>query len=248
MCDVDAGGQKSTKTVPIPAGVTLAGDPDLGGGIGEVLKVGQKSTLHFFEPLTMFIQKLQTEVVRSEQRQVGGKSVRAFLVKTTNSVTGPSETWVDAKGQLLEESGTLGLRIVREDVPLTGPTVAYEPPQDFAVATSIKTAVRLPAARKTQTLRLKISGIPDRDLILTDVRQQVADRQTTGDKTTATYIVQARELPAAALPVVAPGNPALGTGDAAYLGVKDPTIVQEAKSLPAARPTARSSPAGCAPG
>lgn len=237
VCNLDAGGQKSTKTVAIPKGVTLSGDPDLAGSVEDKpLKVGQKDTLYFFEPLSLTIQKVETEVVKSEERPVGGKKVLAFLVKTTNSITGASETWVDTKGGLLENNSTLGLRIVREDVPAAPSTLAYNPPKDFAVATSIKTAVKLPNARRTGLLKVRISGIPDEDLILSDSRQRVPERAKEGGKWAATYLVQSRELPKTGLPPAAADARGPGLGDAPYLGIADPGIRKQAKELAAGEP------------
>jgi hypothetical protein len=234
LCNVDAGGQKSSKTVPIPKGVTLVGDPQLSAGDkGDELKVGQKATMHFFEPLTMTIQKVSTEVMKAETRTVGGKPVKAFLMKTVNSMSGGSQSWVDEKGHLLEDNNALGLRLVREDLLSEPSTAKYEPPQDFAVATSVRTTVRLAQPKKTTYLKLKISGLPDEDLILSDVRQRAVERQKDGDKVTVVYDIKARELPADALHVAAPGATGAGLGDAPYLGVSDVEIQKQAKALAA---------------
>jgi transglutaminase-like putative cysteine protease len=232
VCTVDAAGQKSTKTVPIPKGVTLVGDPQLSAAKDQELKVGQKLVMHFFEPMTMTIQKVESEVLREGKRTVGGKEVPAFLLKTTNSLTGSSQTWVDARGNLLEDNSPgVGLRLVREDVSADPSASKYEPPKDFAVATAVKTAVRLPDPRKTNLLRLKISGIPDGELILSDIRQKVVSRDQGRDMITATYLVEARNLPSASLPAAAPGAKGAGLGDAPYLGVDDPAIRKQAKDV-----------------
>jgi transglutaminase-like putative cysteine protease len=233
VCAIDAGGQKSSKVVPIPAGVTLAGDPDLVGKESAVrMKVGQKTTLHFFEPMTMTIQKVESQVLRTEKRAVGGKPVTVFLVKSSSSFAGGSESWVDSQGRTLEDRSDVGLRMIREDLGASPSTLEYEPPQDFAIATAVKTAVKIPNPRKATTLRLRITGIPDESLILSDARQRVVERMPTGGAVTAVYQMQARELPATALPVVA-GRAVKGTGDAPYLGITDPTVVAKAAELAA---------------
>jgi transglutaminase-like putative cysteine protease len=231
VCNIDAAGQKSGKVVPIPAGVTLVGDPDVAKGKGAPLKVGQKAVLHFFEPMTLTIHKMETEVVKTETRSLGGKPTRTFLIRTRNSFAGESDTWVDGKGELLEDRSTLGIRIVREDLGAVAPTTAYTPPKDFAVATSVTTAVKIEAPRKVRTLRLKVSGIPAADLLISDTRQQVVERREDGGKWTATYLVQARDLPTRALPVAAPGETGPGLGDAPYLGLSDAAIRARATAL-----------------
>lgn len=230
VCQVDAAGQKSEKIVPIPKGVTLIGDPDLTKAKSGQLKVGQKTSMHFFEPMTLTIQKIQTEVLKEEKRQIGGKPTRVFLMKSSNSFAGESQSWLDADGRLLEDKNSLGLRMVREDLGAALPELAYEPPKDFAVATSVKTAVKLPS-RTVKFLRLKLSGIPDSELLLSDVRQNVESKSEDGGAVTATYRVETRDLPTTALPLAGPAEKGPGLGDAPYLGLTDLAIQKQAKAL-----------------
>jgi hypothetical protein len=230
LCDLDASGQKSVKTVPIPKGVVLEADPDFGGFGTDKLKVGLKAVVYYFDPISLTIQKVSSEVVKAGARTVGGKEVPAFLLRT-QSQGGLSDTWVDAKGQVLENSSaSLGLRLVREDAGAERAATAYQPPKDFAIATSVKTAVRIPDPRKTGMLRLKVSGIPAPDLVLSDARQRVVSRDPEGGVTAAVYQIQSRELPRTALPAT-PGARDAGLEDAPYLGVDDPEIRKQAKEL-----------------
>lgn len=231
VCDIDAGGQKSKKIVPIPKGVTLEGDPQLSPAGDQVLKVGQKETVYFFEPLNLSIHKVETEVLRSEKRTLGGKEIEVFLLKSTSSATGSSESWVDAKGQLLEDTNQLGLRIVREDVEAEGPVTAYVPPKDFAVATSVMTNVRLKDPRTLSALRLRLSGVPEERLFLSDTRQKISERAKDGDRWSALYQLISRPLPERCLPLAKPGDDTPGLGDAVYLGLDDPQIRSRAKEL-----------------
>lgn len=231
VCEVDAAGQKSNKIVPIPRGITLIGDPDLTKAKSGQLKVGQKSTMHFFEPMTLTIQKIQTEVVKEEKRDIGGKPTRVFLMKSSNSFAGESESWLDAEGRLLEDKNSLGLRMVREDLGAALPQLSYEPPKDFAVATSVMTAVKIPEPRKLNLLRLKVSGLPDKDLLLSDVRQKVEEQSAGKEAVTATFRVQTRELPTVSLPLAAAGEKGPGLDDAPYLGLADPGIRKQALAL-----------------
>lgn len=228
VCSVDAGGQKSKKIIPIPPGVTLAADPELADQ--GIPKVGRKSTVYFFEPLSMSIQKIQMTVVKSEARTVRGKKVYGFLVRSVNSMTGPTESWVDAKGELLEGESGGGLRLVREDPGAPATPTVYTPPRDFAVLTSVRTAVKLPDARRTSMLRVKISGIPGKDLVLRDERQKIETSEATGESVAATYAVNSRELPKQGL-AVTPGARGKWLDDATYLGVNEPEIQRQAKEV-----------------
>jgi hypothetical protein len=212
------------------------GDPQISGaGKDGELKVGAKAVVYFFEPMTMSIQKVQTEVLKAEKRTVASKAIPAYLLKSTNSITGTSETWVDAKGGLIEDNNKLGLRLIREDAESVA-TLTYTPPKDFAVATSVKTAVKLPNARETRSLKLKVLGLPDGDVIVSDVRQRVTDRLKDGEALAATYQVEFRELPQTSLPLAEPGAIGPGLGEATYLGVNDPEIQRQAKELAAGAP------------
>jgi len=228
VCTVDVSGQSRQQIVPIPRGAVLVGDPQHSARPGEMLQVGQKMVFHFFEPLTLTIQKVETEVVREEARTVAGREVAGFLVKSTNSIAGASQSWVDAQGRLLEENSAVGLRLLREDLEAPG---AYEPPQDFAVATSLRTEVKLPDARNTGFLQLKISGIPDDRLVLSDTRQRVMSREAAGDRTSALYVLQTRELPAAGARCAPASATGEGLGDAAYLAIGDLAIRRQAREI-----------------
>jgi transglutaminase-like putative cysteine protease len=231
VCNVNAGGQQTQKVLPIPKGITLTADPEQGGLDSKTLKVGQKSVLHFFEPMSITIQRIETEVLRSEPRTVRGEKTTAFLVRSTNAITGQTQSWVDARGRMLEENSPTGLRLVREDLGAAPPTLAYQPPTDFAVATSVKTKVPIQNARQLATLRLKITGVPDETLVLSDARQKVEKQEAADGKFAVTYQIRARELPARALPAVAAGTTGPGLGDAPYLGTDAAEIQAEAKSL-----------------
>jgi hypothetical protein len=233
VCDVEAGGTRSQQTVPIPPGVKLSGDPQTAGAAkGEGVTVGKKETLHFFEPTTLKIMRVDTEVLKSEERTAGGKKVQGYLIRSVNSLTGESHTWVDGQGRLLEDTSRLGIRMVREDLQAIAPTLAYAPPQDFALATSVVTAVKLPEPRKTGTLRVKISSVPDETLVLSDIRQHVESREKKGDAFNVLFRIHARELPARAL-AASPKGTGPGLSDAAFLGIHDAEIQQRAKALAA---------------
>ncbi len=237
VSEIDAGGQKSTKSLPIPKGVVLVDDPQLStGGAGTRFRVGNKWVTHFFDPASLAIQRIETEVLRQDRRNVARKPVMAFLVRTVNSVTGTSESWLDSEGQLLEDDSKIGIRLVREDVePLMPLAGAAGPDTDFAVSTAVKTTKRIPDPRKVALLQVRLSGLPDENVILSDTRQKVESRQKldeAGVTTFAgTYRVATRALPTAALPLAPPGAAGEFLDDAAYLGLDDPEIRRQASEL-----------------
>ncbi|MFN3648194.1 MAG: transglutaminase-like domain-containing protein [Armatimonadota bacterium] len=234
VCAVDAGGQESTTTLPIPRGANLIVDPQGTSGRGESLTVGRKDRFHFFEPITLTLPEMTSEVLKQQQREIGGRSVPTWLVRTEASVLGVTESWVDSAGELLESSSSGGIRMVRDDLlevfPATGEP---SPALDLGDATSVKTEVRIPDPRRTRSLRLRISGIPEARLVLSDSRQQVTHREGPDGALKVTYQLAARPLPETGLPLVKPGTGGPHLDDAPYLGLDDPAIRRQGEALAA---------------
>lgn len=232
-CEVEAGGQKSTSRVPIPKGVTLLADPDQ-AAMRKKLRVGARETFHFFETISLTIQKVETEVVRTEERRLKGKPVFTFVLRSrTEGQPGVGESWLDGEGRLLEERHPSGIRVVREDLEVgAGPETA-QPAVDYGEATSVDAGVRLPDPRRTAMLRLKVGGLSDRELVLSDARQRVVSQEKKGDALTVTYLVRSRELPASGLPPAAANAAGPGLGDAPLLGSTDAGIRKQARELAA---------------
>jgi hypothetical protein len=241
-CQLDAGGTKSKKTIPIPKGVSLVADPNLLGDRG--LKVGEKQKLYLFEPLTLQVLPLDVEVLREEKFPLGGKTYPATVLKTVNSLTGESTSWVTQDGQLLQGDAALGIRMLREEGPVAANTQpdkttgAYVPPVDLAVATAVKTETKLPDPRKTSYLKVRISGIPERRLILSDARQRVSpeEQEVSGGRLTGFTAVY--EIGGTAPPPPlrigegGPNNdPRQYLKEAPYLEVKDARIQKQAREI-----------------
>jgi Transglutaminase-like superfamily len=234
-CTLDSQGTKSKKVVPIPKGVTLVADPqELGEhGTKTKLKPGAKIRVHFFEPMTLQILPLDLEVLREEVLELNGKKVGATVVKSTNSLSGESTDWLADDGTLLQEENRLGMRLVQEDKAPVAVAGAYQPPLDFALATSVKTTTKIDDPRAVRFLRVRISGIPEERFILSDTRQK-AQGEKDGDTLTAVYEVASSD-PATATGTVKPSpaetRPYLTA--APYLEVDDARIRRQAAEIAA---------------
>lgn len=243
-CVVDSGGTKTNRTVPIPAGVSLIADPEQIGpkASGKKLKPGVKLTLHMFEPMTLQIMPIEMEVLPSEPLTLGGKTYNATVVKSTNALSGESKSWMDEDGELLQEESVLGLKMVRED-GATAPsaTTAYVPPRDFAVATSIHTQTTIANPREVNYLKLRVTGIPEQRLVISDPRQ-TAEVAKDGAKLTVTYTIRTpgangdeAEAASAARPASDPTpnaqHPTPYLAAAPYLEVDDPRIQKQARAI-----------------
>jgi Transglutaminase-like superfamily len=181
-CELDSQGTKSKKTVEIPKGASLVADPQILGD--RKLKVGDKQKLYLFEPMTLQVLPLDLEVLREEKLTLGGKTYTALVVKTVNSVTGEGTDWMTDDGQLLQGDTSLGIRMVREEAGAPATDTAtngqYKPPVDLAIATAVKTATTIESPRGVGYLRVRITGIPERRLILSDPRQHVTIEENNG--------------------------------------------------------------------
>jgi transglutaminase superfamily protein len=230
-CTVDSQGTKTKKVVPIPKGVTLVADPEQLGDRAEKLKPGDKKRLYFFEPITLQVLPLDLEVLRTEPLEVNGKKIGATVVKTISPLTGEATDWLDDEGTLLKEESPLGMRIVQEDKPPAAVAGGYEPPVDFLLATSVKTTTQIAEPRSLKTLRVRISGIPEKRFVLSDARQKVQIESET-PSVTALYEMQASDPPAETHATRhAAHDVGPGLGPATYLEVDDARIRKQAAEI-----------------
>jgi transglutaminase-like putative cysteine protease len=81
-----------------------------------------------------------------------------------------------------------------------------------------------------------VGGLPDDEVILSDVRQRVSGKSKEGDAISAVYDVRFRELPQVTLPLAKAGTEGPGLGNATYLGLDNPEIQKQGKSLAAGAP------------
>jgi len=227
------GDRVTPKTIPIPKGVVLIGDPDLElkqTGKAQSLEVGRKTTYHFFEPNTLTLQKVEITVLQKSTREVHGKQVPAFQIEMSSSLLGTSKKWMDAQGRLLEDTDQSGIRLVLETAA-GPPPVAYAPPKDFALATAIQTPKPLPGARKLSRLTVRFRGVPNRALILSDPRQQAGKITAAGDRFSVEYTLTAKAPPSTGLPRLKPDATAPFLKDTPLLGLRQPAIADRAAEI-----------------
>src|SRR5262249_24285458 len=98
-CDIDASGQISKKTVPIPKGVSL-GSEDFKSD--DDPKVGDKKTIYIFEPTSLTIEKTTTEVLRQDKLKLGDHQYDTFVVRGTGRSAGETLEWLDTQGEMLQ--------------------------------------------------------------------------------------------------------------------------------------------------
>jgi len=204
VAEVTSAGTKSTRKIPIPAGSKIVGDDTFLPPTVK-LKVGDKLNLKWFNPLTLSLDDLRTEVLRQEELKLGNETHQAFVVKTVTPL-GEMTCWQNEKGDLLKVAALMGIIMVREPKEVaqsiaarTGP---YVPPSDLAVMTSAPTTTEVPNPRQVKCMKVRLSGVADKALVIGDSRQKV--RYFEGEKPVAEYEITASELDpskAASLPV-----------------------------------------------
>ena len=197
-------GSKNTKTIPIPPGSKIAGDstflpPSL------KLKIGDKLDYKWFNPFSLTLDDLQIEVIRIEPLTLGKGIYEAFVIKTTTSM-GEVTCWQDEKGEVLKVAAIMGLTMIREPKIIAQSIGSgsgdYAPPNDLAVMTSAQTSTEIPKPREARYMKIRLSGLADKSLVIEDGRQKVI---SSGKKMiTAEYEITASEFDrkkAAKLPI-----------------------------------------------
>jgi len=169
-CVISAGSGSSTKTIPIPEGVSLVGDvmfalPD------SVLEIGREYNLHYFNPLTLSIDELRVRVERREKITIGGKSYETIVVKNSTSM-GEITLWQESNGDIVRVDAMMGIRMIRQakEEALAGLDGGGE---DFAVQTRVKTDKPIPSPREAKVLDIVITGLDDPSIVISDTRQNV---------------------------------------------------------------------------
>jgi len=193
VAEVTSAGTKSARRIPIPAGSKIVGDDTFLPPTVK-LKVGDKLSLKWFNPLTLSLDDLQTEVLRQEELKLGEEAHQAFVIKTVTPL-GEITCWQNEKGDLLKVVALMGIIMLREPKEVAQsiePRAGnYVPPSDLAVMTSAPTATEIPNPRQAKYMKLRLLGLRDRTLVVSDGRQKVG--YSGGEKPVAEYEIAASE-------------------------------------------------------
>ncbi len=205
-CRFGTSDEKNHKTLSIPKDAVILGDTNL-LTLGTTVKVGQRLTQYYLDPVSITFQKSVVDVTgRSRVRDlVTGKEVEAFVSKGNLSQMTMTSWDNETEGMIRAEMGVGPLQIVMQREPKeralnpqdfallalpksNGKT--YIPPKDFAVATAIVADKKIENPRKLHALDVTISGIPNKDLIISDDYQTV--KNVTSSKGTYQGVYQVR--------------------------------------------------------
>lgn len=248
-CQIGEGSEIRHKTIHIPDGANLAID-EKEITRSHKLATGDKFVFSYLDPLTVELEQATLEVTGRDQIHdvLTDKDMDALIVKITmplGSMTGR----VDEDGNFLRGDIALGpasitmARMSKSQAldpstpapaPLDG-AKPYTPPKDFAVATSVHADRPIAHPRTLRELDVTVTGIPDKDLILSDSRQQV--QSVTEDPATQSYTahmdITASVFPAANSATLPITDPAVQSylQDSYKLNIDDPRIKATAAQL-----------------
>jgi hypothetical protein len=244
LCKIDTGQDTTTKSVPIPKGVSLAEDSD-NPIKGKKAKPGTSTVCYSLNPLTVMLEKSVVDVLSQADVVLNGVKYNAYHVSATGPM-GRILSWESVDGDTLEAEMPMGMSVYMEssqdalasnqsapDFHLasgkeqTAP--AWQPPQDFALATAISSNEVIKDARNTHSLIMQISGLSNSSLILSDQRQQAVEEKPD----IYLYTIKAVSFDkshAAELPIK---DPVLQKylSSAPYLDINDPAIKKIAQQL-----------------
>lgn len=172
QCSVITESGKSNKIVPLN-GIKLI-DNSMSALGSDTLKVGQKSNLHYFNPLTLSVDNLDVEVLRQETIEVKNKTYDTFVLSSVTPM-GTVTSWQLEDGSMVKSVAMMNLTMLTEsaDEAVSGVDSSdYTPPTDLAILTSVKTNIDIPNSNKLQKLVVRISGDLDPKLVISDQRQK----------------------------------------------------------------------------
>ncbi len=234
-CKVITPNGESKKVVPLPEGISLVGDSMYSLGDGKIT-VGMKTSSHYFNPMTLSIDPITTEVLRTEQLDYKDKTYATYVVKSMMGSMGDVTTWQTEDGTIIKSVAIMGLTLLVESPSdaVNGVDSNYTPPDDFAVLTSVKANIDLPDARTMKELVIRLSGKLEPKMGISDGRQNVKwlDEAVDGNRA-AEFTIEAEKFDASKsvrLPITDPVM-AEYLKPTAYLQSDAPEITEKAKMI-----------------
>lgn len=182
---------KETQTIPIPPGTNLVGDL-MFFPASRQLKVGDVYDYKYFNPAGLTLDDVHAEVVGTDTTDIEGVQFKTLLVRNMTPL-GEMKCWIDEKGNMLKIAAILGLNMIKEpkEKALKFEN-SYLPPEDLAVATSAPVDKEILAPRYVKSLKLRLVGLLDQKLAISDKRQQA--KYIPGEPPVGEYTIVATEF------------------------------------------------------
>lgn len=155
--DIQNGGQKTHKSVPIPAGATIVDDP-LSLVVSGSVTPGSKKTIYVLDPTTVSFMKTDIVLVGPKEVTVSGTKTTATLVQVVDPrIT--TDVYLTSKGDFVKAEA-MGIEMIPEtrEKALDSEPAKYQPTADLAFATSIKTDRKIASPEKLTNLKIRVTG------------------------------------------------------------------------------------------
>ena len=188
VCKVNAGGGVSERIIEIPEGANLSGGDIDNPAQGRKVYPGQKSTCYYLNPLTIALDKSDSEVQAVENVRLANSAYQAFRIVTTSQM-GRIVSWQTADGDTLKGEMPMGMAMYREDrehainrkttapafvvegLPGNNQVKPKDKSGDFALATAIIPNRLIQNPRTAKSLSVTINGAVEQGFFISDSRQ-----------------------------------------------------------------------------
>jgi hypothetical protein len=232
-CKVITDSSTSNKKVPIPTGASLVGDSMYALG-ADTLKVGLKARMYYFNTLTLSIDPIDVEVLRTEQIEIKDRKYDTFVVRNGTPM-GDVTSWQTADGALIKTIGLMGVTIQVESQTeaKSGVDSDYVPPADLAVMTSVKANIDLTKPEKLHRLVVKLTGKLEKRMAISDGWQTVKWLDPVDGESVAQFTIESKPFDpkqSAQLPISSPDVAAFKVATP-YVDADSPEIKSQAAEI-----------------
>ena len=166
-CVISAGSGSSQKSVPMPKGINLIGDP-MFAIEDPSIRVGSEYSLHYFNPLTLMVDPITAKAEREEKITLGKKQYDTFVIKSVSPM-GEMTVWQEKNGNVVQVKGIMGMSMKQQTKEEAMAGVGVGPSEDLAVFTSIKPNRVIKTPRTVKKLDIILQGFTNP--VLKDSRQ-----------------------------------------------------------------------------
>ncbi|MCL5104746.1 MAG: lasso peptide biosynthesis protein [Armatimonadetes bacterium] len=179
-CAISPGSGSSTQTIPIPDGVSLVGDA-LFATPDSQPEIGKEYNLHYFNPLTLSIDRLTIKAEGKERVKLGDTEFDTIVLRNITPM-GEMTVWQEANGDVVKLKAMMGITMVRQDKATAMAGIEAGTQQDFAVQTSVKPDKDIPHPRDLKELEIIFTGMGDGSMMINDARQSAASDNGHSDR------------------------------------------------------------------
>lgn len=145
------------------------------------LKPGNKYTFNIFDPASMGQAAVIVEIIGEELVEIRG--FNQLATKISLNFKGVSQlAWIGKEGEVVKEKGLLGISLIKSDRKEALGGLAIESSQDLARVASVASNIPLENVEALDLLKVKIQGIPSKNVQLQGGRQTFKEQVLTVQK------------------------------------------------------------------